>query len=178
MSNSDAERELLSAIHEHMDELLRRTRPDYTIVVYCDQHLGVQMRLTELWTLGQYGEAAADANTLIIWSCPKPGCGRCYEPLMFGYYANAMGSRIEHNADEQPRCSHERPAFMYIGKCKDSPRCLGRIEKRSAKAAQRNEYLHLVRFSVRFGDRCRITDKWGPRFPRHRLHGVRQPALV
>src|SRR5882724_3154471 len=116
-NNSDEEIELLSAIHEHMDELIRQSRPDYKIVVYCDQHLGVQMRLTHSWTLGEYGEASADANTLTIWSCPKPSCQRCYEPLMFGYYTTAMGSRIENSPDKQPRCSHEQLAFMYIGKC-------------------------------------------------------------
>jgi hypothetical protein len=135
MADSEDETDIISALEEHMDELLRRSCFDYGMAVYCDDHLGVQMVQAESLTIGQFGAASADVNPLEFWRCPKPGCERCYEPTMFGYYwhSGEMGSRIERGPEKQPRCNHPRVPFMYIGKFGQGRRYLCPLYKCAVK---------------------------------------------
>jgi hypothetical protein len=84
MPAADNAVDLLAAIEESIKEEERKTRPSPAIVVYCDKHLSVKMAPAGSWTIGEYGESSADANPLDFWRCPKGGCERCYEPMMFG----------------------------------------------------------------------------------------------
>lgn len=110
--------DLLTDIEEWMKEAQRKEHPDYKITVYCDHHRGVKMLLATTWTSVQYGETSVDANTNLLWHCPKPDCIRCYEPTMFGYHGNSgrPGSRVQMNPHKQPRGNHPGVPFMYIGK--------------------------------------------------------------
>jgi hypothetical protein len=121
---SDDGAELIAAIKEGILESQRQSRPDPTIIVYCDKHLPVRMARARSQSLAESGEASADVNPLDFWRCPKPGCERCYEPTMFGYfcYGSEMGSRIERNSSKQPRGNHQGLPFMYIGKVGDGRR--------------------------------------------------------
>src|SRR5580704_5280570 len=116
--------DFLESIKESIKEEQRKSQPDYRIIVFCDKHLGVQMRLAASHSLHEYGEykygdTSADVNRLDYWKCPKAGCDRCYQPTMFGYYSfgGEMGSRAVLNTIDQRRCGvHQGTPFMYIGK--------------------------------------------------------------
>ena len=103
---------------EVMEEEQRKSRPDYRVMVYCDQHLGVRMHLALSHGMIESGERSADVNPMLCWRCPKAGCNRSYEPMMFGYfeYGREMGSQIQSNPKKQPRCNQAERPFMYIGK--------------------------------------------------------------
>jgi hypothetical protein len=118
MSLTDDEKEILAGIEAAMREEQRKSQPDYRIDVYCDQHLSVQMRFADSYIMAEYGEASADCNQLIYWRCPKLGCNRCYEPMMYGYcwYSAEMGSRIVSNPNKQRQCNHQELPFLYIAK--------------------------------------------------------------
>ncbi len=110
------EDDFLSDIEKWMEEEQRKERPDYRNTVYCDKHLGVKMRLASSWTSIEYGDTSVDANTNLLWFCPKPDCDRHYEPTMFGYHINEPGHRLGPQTAKQPRCNHIGLPFMYIGK--------------------------------------------------------------
>jgi hypothetical protein len=117
-SAGDGKDESSARIEEAFREEQRKSQPDFRKVPYCDKHLGVQMRFAVSHSLMEYGNASADSNPLRLWRCPRVGCRRSYEPTMFGYfwYSGDMGSGIEPNAAEQPRCNHLERPFMYVGK--------------------------------------------------------------
>ena len=111
--------ELRAAFEAAMWEQRKKSLPSQTLVIYCEQHLGVKMVRAVSWGLGQYGEASANVSWLDFWRCPKSDCDRCYDPMLFGYfrYKDQMGSRIERNPLEQKRCGiHVETPFLYIGK--------------------------------------------------------------
>jgi hypothetical protein len=106
--------DFLAEIEALAEEERRKEYPDYRLTVYCDQHLGVKMRLATSWGSVEYGETSVDANPLLLWICPKPGCDRHYEPTMFGYHVNEPGRRLD--GRKQPRGNHPGRPFMYIGR--------------------------------------------------------------
>lgn len=110
--------DLLTDIEEWMKEEQRKEHPDYRITVYCDHHLGVKMQLAKTWGSVEWSESSVDANTNLLWFCPKPDCIRCYEPTMFGYHWNSRkpGTRMRMNPMKQHRGNHPGLPFMYIGK--------------------------------------------------------------
>jgi hypothetical protein len=131
MSDED---DIVSDLDEIMNELLRQRHVDYSIRVYCDHHFAVQMRLARSVTLAEHGvrQASADVNSLTIWRCPKPGCDRCYEASMYGYfgYPNEMGSRIQPSLERQPRGNHDGLPFILnpaVGR--DDQALLGRLRQ-------------------------------------------------
>lgn len=103
---------------EYMEEERRKECPDYDNIVYCDRHLGVKMSPAQFWGSAECGDTWVDANTYLLWHCPKPDCDRHYEPTMFGYHVNEEGRRLQ-TAKEQPRGNHAGLPFMYIGKSGD-----------------------------------------------------------
>ncbi|MBK9170035.1 MAG: hypothetical protein IPM24_21585 [Bryobacterales bacterium] len=119
MSGEESAEYLVSAIEELMAEKLRKQDPDYQITVYCDKHLGVNMRLEASWGSMEYGDTSVDVNRLIEWCCPKPGCHRHYEPTILGYYDRELGRRLRRDAKRQPRGNHSGRPFMYVGKVGD-----------------------------------------------------------
>lgn len=138
MSASSSGDDFLAEILEGIKEEQRKSYPDYSIVVYCDKHLRVRMRLAVSLTVGEYGEASANVNHLTFWRCPKPGCERCYEPTMFGYfwYGSEMGSRIEPNPEKQPRGNHNGEPFRYIGRVGQGRRYLCPLYKCTEQGAE------------------------------------------
>ncbi len=130
MPSTSRTNDLLAAIEEIGCEEGRRSRLSPNLVVYCDEHLGVPMDCGEKWILVEGGEASGDVNRLEYWRCPQAGCVRCYEPEMYGYHScgSEMGSRIEPNLTEQPRCEAHVTSpsvpFLYIGKVGDGRRYL------------------------------------------------------
>jgi hypothetical protein len=110
--------DLLTDIEEWMKEEQRKEHPDYRITVYCDHHLGVKMQLAKTWGSVEWGESSVDANTKLLWYCPKPDCSRCYEPRLFGYHQNSgkPGTRMQMNPVKQHHGNHPGLPFMYIGK--------------------------------------------------------------
>ena len=108
--------DFLTEIKRHIEEEERKERPNYLISVYCDKHLGVQMRLADSWSSNEYGNTSVDVNSTLLWYCPKPGCGRHYEPTMFGYHVNEPGRRLQTDGRKPPRGNHLGLPFMYIGK--------------------------------------------------------------
>jgi hypothetical protein len=120
---SNAE-DFLASIKASFGEEQRKSRTDYSKSVFCDKHLGIQMRLAASHSLNEYGaykfgDTSADVNHLDYWKCPKADCDRCYQPTMFGYYSfgGEMGSRAILNPTEQRRCgAHPETPFMYVGK--------------------------------------------------------------
>ena len=116
MSAKENPDDFLAEIQKHMEEEQRKERPDYRNTVYCDQHLGVKMRLATSWGSHEYSDASADVNPNSLWYCPKSDCDRHYEPTMFGYHVNEPGRRLQTHGPKQPRGNHPGVPFMYIGK--------------------------------------------------------------
>lgn len=116
MSSEDDADDFMSEIEKYMEEERRKEHPDYRSVVYCDKHLGVEMRLATSWGSHEYGDTKADVNPNLLWYCPKPGCDRHYKPTMFGYHINEPGRRLRTNGPKQPRGNHPGVPFMYIAK--------------------------------------------------------------
>jgi hypothetical protein len=111
------EDDLIAAVKEHLRESERRERPDYSITVYCDHHVGVRMTPATSWGSMEYSDTAADLNRTLEWLCPIPECSRSYEPMMFGYHDRARpGTRRGLNELWQHRGKHPGRPFMYIGK--------------------------------------------------------------
>jgi hypothetical protein len=54
--------DFLAEYKAYMEEERRKERPDYRNIVYCDDHLGVKMRLADAWSSIEYDDARADAN--------------------------------------------------------------------------------------------------------------------
>src|SRR2546422_848920 len=119
-STKDDADDFLSEIERYMEEERRKDHPDYRNTVYCDKHLGIKMILASSWTSIEYDEHSVDANTKLLWYCPKQECDRHYEPTMFGYHVNEPGRRL--NGGKQPRGNHPGRPFMYIGKFSDGRR--------------------------------------------------------
>jgi hypothetical protein len=71
MRAEDNTDDFLTEIKEYMEEERRKERPDYRNTVYCDKHLGVKMRLASSWTSIEYSDTSVDANTNLLWLCPK-----------------------------------------------------------------------------------------------------------
>ncbi len=116
MSAKENAGDLIFDIEESLEEERRKERPDYSNTVYCDRHLGVKMLLASSWSSVEYGDTSVNANTNLLWFCPKPDCDRCYEPLMFGYHVKERGQRLKTDGKKQPRGNHPELPFMYIGK--------------------------------------------------------------
>jgi hypothetical protein len=115
MSANENPDDFLAEIEKHIEEARRKEHPDYRNTVYCDRHLGVKMLLADTWGSVEYGDVWADANSNLLWVCPKPDCDRHYEPRMFGYHVNLPWRRLD-DAGRQPRGNHPGVPFMYIGK--------------------------------------------------------------
>jgi hypothetical protein len=116
ISNKENVDDIISDIEKWMEEANRKEHPDYANTVYCDKHLGVKMVLATSWGTIEYGDTSVDANTILLWACPKPDCDRYYDPTMFGYHSSRLGRRKETDAKKQPRGNHPGLPFMYIGK--------------------------------------------------------------
>jgi hypothetical protein len=138
MSTEDAADDLVAAIKERMKEEERKEHPDYRITVYCDHHIGVEMRLATSWGSVEYGETSVDANPIHQWFCPKPDCSRCYEPTMFGYHWNSgkPGTRRQMNPRKQPQGNHRGLPFMYIGKVGEGRRFMCPLYKCDEQGAE------------------------------------------
>jgi len=118
--------EILEEFMAHFEEEKRKEQPDYSITVYCDDHLGVKMRLAQAWTIAEWSDTGVDSNTNPIWICPKDDCVRSYEPRYWGYHSNdgKMGSRVQVDTPKQRRGNHSGLPFMYIGKVGEGRRYL------------------------------------------------------
>ena len=116
---TDLERE----IWEACEESKRKSRPATDLRIYCDRHLGTEMvRGRSIGLGGEYdfGESKADVGVMDYWRCQQPGCERCYDASVTGYFSKAriMGSQIRPDTPGQKRCGQHGfigPA-MYIGK--------------------------------------------------------------
>ena len=117
---NDEPGDLEAELKKGIEEEYRKERPDYRNIVYCDKHLGMKMDLVKSWSSIEYDTSVTFDPTL-LWSCPKPGCNRHYEPTMFGYHV-IEGRHPQTDAKKQPRCNHPRAPFLYIGKSGDGRR--------------------------------------------------------
>ncbi len=116
---SDLERE----IWEAWKESKRKSRPATDLRIYCDRHLGTEMVRSRSYGLAgeyDYGEPKADVWVMDYWRCQQPGCDRCYDAAVIGYFSKArtMGGQIQYDTPGQKRCrQHDfKGPAMYIGK--------------------------------------------------------------
>jgi hypothetical protein len=122
MSAPDNADDFSPDIEHLMEEERRKAHPDYLKTVYCEKHLGVKMLLTRSSSSVEYSDTGVDVNTRFAWHCPKPGCNRSYDPLIFGYHVHEQGHRPQIDEKKQPRCNHPEVPFMYIGRVGDGRR--------------------------------------------------------
>jgi hypothetical protein len=115
--------DLKRKISEACEESKRKSRPGADLRIYCDRHLGTEMVRSRSYGLAReydYGEPKADVWVMDYWRCQQPGCDRCYDASVTGYFSKArtMGSRIQCDTPGQKRCGQHdfKGPAMYIGK--------------------------------------------------------------